>query len=368
MYSDTTAGSFEREALALAQLHGGHANGPGHKHLLQCLGSIHRGDERYFMFPWADGGNLREFWSGNERCLLTPDLVLQVLKQILGLADALAEFHKQNWRHGDIKPENILRFKDNTTLGQLKLGDMGLARHHNAVTLLREEETKTRSGTMRYEPPDDIISPDVPRSRRYDIWSLGCVMLEFVVWMVHGPDGLSKFNRSLQNSDGTPGAYYSIIEEAAASGLEPAGRRPPSVRAELHKGVKEWLRQLCQDTGEKTVLGDLTRLIQSDLLVIHLPCRFYKTSMKRTLRRPGTLDEPPDLQLLVPPKSDTSNPDEGMSSESRSRADVQTVVGELRRIHPICLADNSYLLPESLSKLQVGAHQISPAQCSHYIP
>lgn len=83
-----------------------------------------------------------------------------LLEQLLGLADALDQMHKRNWRHGDIKPENILNFKNCTIIGQLKLGDMGLAKHHiTATSHCRGAPTATKFGTTRYEPPDEIIPP-----------------------------------------------------------------------------------------------------------------------------------------------------------------------------------------------------------------
>ena len=38
----------------------------------------------------------------------------------------------ENWRHGDLKPDNILRFarKGSKALGTLKIGDLGLAKQH----------------------------------------------------------------------------------------------------------------------------------------------------------------------------------------------------------------------------------------------
>jgi hypothetical protein len=32
-----------------------------------------------------------------------------------------------------------------------------------------------------------------PRSRKYDIWSLGCVFLEFLIWLLHGPKAIEGF-------------------------------------------------------------------------------------------------------------------------------------------------------------------------------
>ena len=33
-----------------------------------------------------------------------------------------------------------------------------------------------------YEPPEAEIVSDQPMSRRYDVWAMGCVCLEFLIW------------------------------------------------------------------------------------------------------------------------------------------------------------------------------------------
>jgi hypothetical protein len=64
-----------------------------HPNILQCLAAIRRGRRRYFMFPWADGGNLREFWSDYRGPRRTPEFVKEVVDQVYGLADALDKMH-----------------------------------------------------------------------------------------------------------------------------------------------------------------------------------------------------------------------------------------------------------------------------------
>jgi serine/threonine protein kinase len=80
-----------------------------------------------------------------------------------------------------MKPENILRFRDRTRVGILKIADMGLAKHHAVATYLRPR-TSTRYGTVRYEPPEVMTHKlaEEGRSRLYDIWSMGCITLELI--------------------------------------------------------------------------------------------------------------------------------------------------------------------------------------------
>lgn len=120
-----------------------------HPHIIKFMKAITRGQERFLMFEWADGGNLREFWDKNNPHL-SSTLVKDVLLQLRGLADALEEIHFRNFRHGDLKPENILQVKSSRRpnssklhVGTLKICDMGLTKYHIMATQLRQEPTST---------------------------------------------------------------------------------------------------------------------------------------------------------------------------------------------------------------------------------
>jgi serine/threonine protein kinase len=59
----------------------------------------------HVIFPWADGGNLKEYWKTLADKERTPDLGVWALRQMLGLSEALAALHIRNCRHGDLKPD-----------------------------------------------------------------------------------------------------------------------------------------------------------------------------------------------------------------------------------------------------------------------
>jgi len=115
------------------------------------------------------------FWPREER------FALEVMEQFLGLANAIEQLQDKSCRHGDVKPDDIPRFKDETIIGLLKLGDMGLTKQHGVNTALRPDSTITKFGTPRYEAPEVDLHRDEPRSRLYDIWSLGCVFIELII-------------------------------------------------------------------------------------------------------------------------------------------------------------------------------------------
>jgi serine/threonine protein kinase len=73
------------------------------------------------------------------------------LVQLQGVIGALTMIHGKGFRHGDLKPENIVRqeiLPRNSDLskfdvGELKICDMGLAKYHNEVTEFRNLPTDT---------------------------------------------------------------------------------------------------------------------------------------------------------------------------------------------------------------------------------
>lgn len=125
-----------------------------HNHLVALYGYFSRGDRHYILFPWADGANLREVWLDPDNRPLTGEFISEVLQQLTGLVDALCLMHCQRWRHGDLKPKNILRFiEGDTGLGVLKITDLGQAKCHQELTSVRSQPPQTLIGTKTYEAP-----------------------------------------------------------------------------------------------------------------------------------------------------------------------------------------------------------------------
>jgi len=164
-------------------------------HLIQAIAYYERDKRHFFIFPWAEIGNLRNYW--NLRTPTTDKSYLEwVFTQLIGLAEAIKLFHlMRNCRHGDMKPENILCFggdgNGQNVHGRLVITDFGLAKIHKNATSARHEATSTRGVTILYAPPE--CNSKQPRSRRYDIWSLGCMYLEFVIWLLWGNEVLENF-------------------------------------------------------------------------------------------------------------------------------------------------------------------------------
>lgn len=226
--------------------------------LIKPIATYTRGDALCFVFPWANGGNLREFWASADQAYRTSDLVLWVLSQLYGLAGGLNALYGENCRHGDLKPENILRFTDNQERGTLLIADMGLTRFHVAVTQVRQArqaKTATIPGTRRYEPPEvDDRMAEKARSRDYDVWSMGCIFLEFLIWLLEGQASLEEFNE--------PGNFQYFWENHEGA-------------FKVHSAVESRINRIaqiigCDDPNTDTASKDLHNLIRNRLLKVKL--------------------------------------------------------------------------------------------------
>ncbi|CEF74397.1 unnamed protein product [Fusarium graminearum] len=272
----------------------------GEKHIVNFITAfrlLNQGqhNEHYLMLEWADGGNLRNLWERFPRNL-THKLVKDVFGQLLGLSRALDKVHNPNnktendhFRHGDLKPENILWFKDesdSSKLGTLKIGDWGLAKKHQDITQLRTVQTSTGFGTRRYEPPEEstvvgnglVVRNDRgkifrKRSRLYDVWAMGCIWLEFLIWLMYGFEGLRRFNTSLNSQNSDAPSYYEVDKSGVAK---------------VHHVALQWMKHMAKDPVCKvgqTALGNLLELVRDRLLVVGLPKNFGTTTdMSKTPR------------------------------------------------------------------------------------
>lgn len=220
------------------------------------------------VFPWASGGNLWDFWESHGQAKLPRTAAVHrwFLEQLAGLAHAMSELHARNFRHGDLKPANILRFSDagGAGLGTLKIADVGVSRMHGAAapTNLRVGPTLTMASTLTYQAPEacEEWGADGPRSRRYDSWSMGCIILEFVVWLLYDVAALESFGDARAGARGN--AYYRI--KAVPGAQDGAGDAH-----EVHPEVREAVRRLEEDGRcQGTALGALVRLVEEYILKI----------------------------------------------------------------------------------------------------
>ena len=149
--------SFEMEQMILPRL-----SGP---HVPKCFGTGDFSRQAYVVMERLPGETLYK------RIKDLP-LAYEEARVLVGkIADALADLHRQNVVHHDIKPSSIM-FRES---GEAVLIDYGLS-HHNQLPDLMQEEFRLPYGTAPYMAPERLRGVrDDPRS---DLFSLG-VMLYF---------------------------------------------------------------------------------------------------------------------------------------------------------------------------------------------
>jgi len=129
----------------------------------------------FFVMQYIDGKTLKKFVGGR------PLPLDQALEFSLELADAVAEAHRRNVLHRDIKSSNIMLNERN----QLKILDFGLAKlikpaSSGSETQQTEDLTAlgTPFGTASYMSPEQARGERA--DARSDIFSLGVVMYEMI--------------------------------------------------------------------------------------------------------------------------------------------------------------------------------------------
>ncbi|KAJ4416337.1 hypothetical protein N0V85_002319 [Neurospora sp. IMI 360204] len=159
----------------------------------------------YLVFPWAEG-TLWDYWERNklkdkhDRLTRTPWMAREIyeiaralqcvhnerrqhLKHYPGLSSGKDELYG---RHGDIKAENILYFSGDNTL---VISDFGLGRLQTKYSRSNNNPKALEKSATYRAPEFDLTDGRI--SRASDVFSLGCMYLEFVTWYLKGYDAVS---------------------------------------------------------------------------------------------------------------------------------------------------------------------------------
>ncbi|KAE8341466.1 kinase-like domain-containing protein [Aspergillus arachidicola] len=174
------------------------------RNIVKLLVAFSNQNTRGILFPWAEC-DLSEMMTRviphSERC----DLGLWTLQQFIGLLDGLAAIHRisesngyrspTQCRHGDLRPANILVMRGSEASYdhpasiascRLQIASMAMAQ------LFQDESQYTvPSETGTYQGPECYLGTAI--GPLYDIWSLGGIFLEMIIWWLEGPSGLETF-------------------------------------------------------------------------------------------------------------------------------------------------------------------------------
>ncbi|MCJ1265556.1 hypothetical protein MMC22_005436 [Lobaria immixta] len=116
-------------------------------------------------------------------------------ENLRGVVEALRYVHDPDpdilGAHFDLKPANILV----DDFGNLVITDFGLARMKQKI-----------QGHSSLKHPGEDFNYGPPRAehcwtRAYDIYSLGCIMMEIIVYLKQGPNAVNDFAQNLEEED-----------------------------------------------------------------------------------------------------------------------------------------------------------------------
>lgn len=363
----TSAAAFRNERLILDGL-----QGLTHDHIIKLLATYEQEGIFHFLFPLANC-SLEEAMRRDPTGFRDPEsreskkYIAWIIGQFQGIASGLAKIHVnsgndstkkrsvlgkelkpqfldpnvENGRqagtgyHHDIKPHNILHFdaladtrKPPPKYGILQIADFGIGKFHS---LNSGTGTGTFRGTATYAAPESKIGsqistedkkgtkPGLKLSRPYDIWSLGCVLMEVMVWLVFGRDGLKEFDddrtgpeRAMDSASVETNGFFHLTESEG-----------PQVR----NAVSRWMNKLREDPRlnkhNGSSLPELLNLIEKKLLVCNPANRLIAEEVEKQLssitkmaaREAG--DGPESLSTII---EVTSNEAETRPSDPPSRS------------------------------------------------
>ena len=145
-----------------------------HKNIVSVLGLKHeeRKDVWYVIMEFIDGGSLHSILDRQQ--VVSEEQAIIIVEEIANALNSAAEL---KIAHRDIKPDNIMF----TSRGEVKLADLGIARHYGSGSLNSTKTVGTgfNAGTLAYIAPEQLLNPD-NYDIRSDIYSLGVTFYEMI--------------------------------------------------------------------------------------------------------------------------------------------------------------------------------------------
>lgn len=192
-----------------------------HKNIIPLLASFSAGREEpvtandpqeclHMLFPRAEGGDMKawlDLQTTPVELIADDERHAYVYRTIRDIVSGVRFIHREvdafrPMFHHDLKPSNILLFFEMDPSANVapvwKISDFGNAklkdiRIDQGTGTVRTDENKF--GTYIYRPPEYFNNPSAKHGRPFDVYSLGCVLLELATVLQYGwsSDGLPKF-------------------------------------------------------------------------------------------------------------------------------------------------------------------------------
>ncbi|KAF2139612.1 uncharacterized protein K452DRAFT_320254 [Aplosporella prunicola CBS 121167] len=299
------------------------------ENLIKFYGSFIYNDTYNLILENANGGSLEDYFQ-KVTPPSTEEDILAFWKRLLGPVTALLEVHNggsgddaakapvfQGW-HQDVKPTNILvvNFKDETPYScQFKLGDLGLS-HFMKTSSRNETYGSDTSGTRTYgapeccRPDDDIRNIPLQIKQSVDIWSIGCVYCEAVVWVMLGRGGLEGYRQRRQKETDSRGCGDRGCFHDGTGTLTCALDYPNTILEKKQKRECDTVTEHIFEVVRKALRSDsearpTAKILRTDILDI-LTLQQKRTAASRRNTAPVILQNGiqvngPELPPLTPP-------------------------------------------------------------------
>lgn len=267
---DSRLNDISHESTILAKL-----SAVPHPHLTPLLASWQQGDSCSILLPLAKE-NLYSLMTRGCPPELDGCFVRWLLKQMTGLAAALDHIHNlgpadlgpeaentvkdgnrsKSGYHHDLHPSNILVFDNDV----LKISDFGTARIQQVLGSGQNSYVSRKAlCNPDYEAPENVLEQKA--SRPHDVWALGCIFLEMLVWV--SGQSVQEFHDARLNALETKGG----IVHDAAFWYDLGGK------GYLKSVVKSTIADLRQRHKNKFVFQTLLTLVEHMLRIESQPDR-----------------------------------------------------------------------------------------------
>ncbi|KAF2971303.1 hypothetical protein GQX73_g2224 [Xylaria multiplex] len=208
---DEFTGQFNQEHTAYMTINNNMHDMLDHRdaHFLRYYGAFRQGDKFVLLLEYCSEGTLLDLF---KKCWYLPrkqEEARVLWAAALHLLEGLDFLHSVGGNslivHQDIKPANIFVFKDskpgNPDRLLFKLGDFGMSSTSDP-SARGEAEGPDYQGSRMYSAPEipawTESDQEIPRriSWHSDIWSFGCVLYEFALWMATFERGRIEFRQA----------------------------------------------------------------------------------------------------------------------------------------------------------------------------
>ena len=223
-------------------------------HSLHCLGFVKspRSDRYAYLFslPSTDWTCMRSLADLVDTPGLKPSLNLR-LQTASAVAETVLQLHTAGWLHKSVRPDNVLFFNnqhadwnDENTMSSVYLGGYEAARADNPLE--STEAPSTQAQTELYRHPRSLGTGRAFCTKRFDLYSLGCVFLEIGFWMpfrsilwqhcrIRSTDDMSIPDWNTYQDQKSNEDFYAILEAKQAL-LDRRGHRSVHADLQFHMG------------------------------------------------------------------------------------------------------------------------------------